>query len=192
MDNLRTRILSSRPKVGNTVFVAIDGHGGSGKSTFAELLGERLKASVIHIDDFAGIDSPPSWWSKIIERVFMPVSTGAKTITYKPESWDDSHHPEPVTLPVTPIIILEGVSSSRSEFIEFVGFRIFVDTPKDICLKRGIERDTGANLSQGEVERMWQAWFAEEDEYMQRDNPIAKADIVIDGTKEFTKQIVGE
>lgn len=192
MDKLRTRILSGHPKVGDTVFVAIDGHGGSSKSTFAERLGERLKASVIHIDDFAGVDSPPGWWNKIIERVFRPVSAGANTITYHPESWGENHRPGPVTLPVTPIMILEGVSSSRSEFTDFIGFRIFVNTPKNICLKRGVERDTGTNLSEGEVEKMWQTWFAEEDEYMQQDNPIAKADMIIDGTKPFTKQIVAE
>ncbi|MEM6898891.1 MAG: hypothetical protein AAF583_03850 [Pseudomonadota bacterium] len=174
------------------MFVAIDGHGGSGKSTLADLLGETLQASIIHIDDFAGIDSPPGWWSNVIAQVFEPVSAGAESIAYQPESWGEDHHPQAVTLPVTPIMILEGVSSSRSKFADFIGFRVFVDTPKEICLERGIERDTGAGLREEDVERMWAEWFAEEEEYMRRDNPKAKADIILDGTKLFIKQIVGE
>lgn len=45
-------------KVGNTRFIAIDGHGGSGKSTLAKLLAKHFNAEIIHTDDFAGWDNP--------------------------------------------------------------------------------------------------------------------------------------
>ena len=38
--------------------VAIDGHGGSGKSTPATLIANQLQAQIIHTDDFAGRDNP--------------------------------------------------------------------------------------------------------------------------------------
>jgi uridine kinase len=129
MQSTRERILSAIPKVGSSVFVAIDGHGGSGKSTLADLLGTQLGATVVHIDEFAGWDNR-DWWPEVIDRVFGPVSEGASIVTYQPSSWGENHHPEPVTKPVTPIMILEGVSSSRTEFADYIGFRIFVDTPQ--------------------------------------------------------------
>ncbi len=86
-------------------------------------------------------------------------------------------------------MILEGVSSSRGEFDDFISYRIFVDTPKDICLERGVNRDTGTGKSKEELTKMWEEWFDEEATYIKRDNPKEKADIVIDGTKPFEEQI---
>jgi uridine kinase len=189
MQSTREQILSANPKVGSSVFVAIDGHGGSGKSTLAELLGTQLGATVVHIDEFAGWDNQ-DWWPEVIDRVFGPTSEGAAIVTYQPSSWGENHHPETVTKPVTPIMILEGVSSSRTEFADYIGFRIFVDTPAEVCLERGIARDTASGEDEAVVRRQWQDWFAEEIQYMERDNPKQKADIVIDGTKPFESQVV--
>ena len=190
MQQLRAHILSAHPQVGDTVFVAIDGHGGSGKSTLAMLLGDALGASVIHTDEFASVDTPLDWWPKVIEQVFRPIGDGATTITYQPTSWGNNHHPHPVVKPVTPIMILEGVSSSRSEFADHIGFRIFVDTPKATCLQRGVARDSAYGKSKKEIAEIWEGWFAEEDEYFQRDDPKTKSDLILDGTKPFETQIL--
>jgi hypothetical protein len=66
---------------------------------------------------------------------------------------------------------------------------IFVDTPKELCLQRGLELDGATGKTKEELNQMWEQWFAEEDEYMQRDQPVSHADIVIDGTKPFEEQI---
>jgi uridine kinase len=86
-------------------------------------------------------------------------------------------------------MILEGVSSSRSEFRDYTSLSIFVDTPKDVCLERGVRRDTGTGKSVEELTKIWEEWFIEEDVYIKRDNPEENADIVIDGTKPFEDQI---
>ncbi len=190
MKNILSELLSIKPKVGKTTFIAIDGHGGSGKSTLAELFSEKLNAEVIHTDDFSGWENPLNWWPDIVEKVFEPIRNGATSLSYQPASWWGNHHPEPVkNQPVTKIMILEGVSSSRKEFDEYISYRVFVDTPKDICLERGIARDTGTEKSKEELTKMWEEWFVEEEIYIQRDNPKQKADIVIDGTLPFKKQI---
>lgn len=190
MIDLQEVLKAKSPKVGKTLFIAVDGHGGSGKSTLAKILAEKLSAQIIHTDDFAGWDNPLNWYPNVIKEVFEPIANGTKTLSYQPASWWENHHPEPVvSQPVSNIMILEGVSSSRSEFDDYISFRIFVDTPKDICLQRGIERDTGTGKSKEELTKMWEDWFDEEDKYIQRDNPKSKADIVIDGTVSFEKQI---
>ncbi|PID99415.1 hypothetical protein CSA80_01490 [Candidatus Saccharibacteria bacterium] len=173
--------------------IAIDGHGGSGKSTLANLLADKLQAQIIRIDDFAGWDNPHNWWPLVIERVFEPIKNDEKVLSYPRSKWWDTHNPTPVVdQPVTPIMILEGVSSLRREFRPYVSYGIFVDTPKDVCLQRGFERDKGQDgKSDKEIKQMWQAWREEEEAYIERDNPKEFADLVVDGTKPFDG-VVGE
>ena len=188
--NLLEKLIATQPKVGEITFIAVDGHGGSGKSTLAKILAEKLNAQIIHTDDFAGWDNPLNWYPKVIKEVFEPIANGAKTLSYQPASWWENHHPEPVVnQPVADIMILEGVSSSRKEFQDYISFSIFVDTPREICLQRGVERDLSTGKNKEEITAMWEKWFEEENVYIQRDNPKENADLVIDGTKPFDEQI---
>lgn len=171
--------------------IAVDGHGGSGKSTLAMLLSEKLNAEVIHTDDFAGWDNPLNWWPLVIERVFEPIKNGEKLLNYPRSKWWETHNPEPVAnQPITPIMILEGVSALRKEFRPYISYGIFVDTPIGICLQRGFERDKGQDgKSDEEIKQMWAEWYKDEEAYIKRDNPKEFADLVADGTKPFRGQI---
>jgi len=190
MIHLQQKLAELEPKAGNTIFIAVDGHGGSGKSTLAKLLSEMLEAELIHTDDFAGWNNPIDWWPDVIEKVFKPIVNGEQTLSYQPASWWEDHHPEAVlNQPVTPIMILEGVSASRTEFNDFISLRFFVATPKEICLQRGIARDSSAGKSEAELLRIWENWFKEEDKYFEKDNPRDKADFIVDGTKPFEEQV---
>ena len=177
------------PRVGHVKFIAVDGHGGSGKSSLANWLAEKLDAQIIHTDDFASWDNPLNWWSLVIERVFDPISKGAKMLSYPRSKWWEGHSPEPVVnQPVTDIMILEGVSSLRKEFRPYISFGIFVNTPEEICLERGITRDLSTGKSREDLEKIWREWRKDEDKYMERDQPQEYADIVIDGTRPFKEQ----
>lgn len=187
----RDTILSSPAKVGKCRFIAIDGHGGSGKSTLAELLAKQFNAEIIHTDDFAGWDNPENWWPLLVERVLDPIKNGARTLNYPRSKWWETHQPEPVVdQPVTDIMILEGVSSLRKELRPYVSFGIFVDTPFDVCMRRGFERDKGQDgKSDEEIKRMWRDWYAKEEAYFDRDNPKEFAQLVLDGSKSFHDQL---
>lgn len=183
-------LATKKPKVGNTLFIAVDGHGGSGKSTLAEWLSQKLSATLIHTDDFASWDNPLNWWPMVIEQVFTPIAKGATTLAYPRSQWWEGHQRDPIiNQPVTNLMILEGVSSLRKEFQDYICCGIFVNTSKEICLQRGIERDLKMGKSKEELEKQWNLWFEEEDAYLQRDNPQAYADIVIDGARPFEEQI---
>lgn len=171
--------------------IAIDGHGGCGKSTLAKLLSKKLAAEIIHTDDFAGWDNPENWWPLVIERIFEPIRQGDKLLNYPRSKWWETHNPEPViNQPVTKVMILEGVSSLRKEFRPYISYGIFVDTPRDVCLQRGFERDKGTDgKSDAEIMAMWKKWISSEDKYIARDKPKEFADIVVDGTKDFEVQI---
>ena len=145
---------------------------------------------MIHTDDFASWDDAVHWWPLVIERVFEPIMAGARTLSYPRSSWGVDHQPQPVVeQPVTDTIILEGVTSSRSEFRTYLSLSIFVDLPRDECLRRGIERDRATGKTEAELHSLWEAWMVEEDEYMRRDRPREHADIVIDGARRYEDQI---
>ena len=78
---------------------------------------------------------------------------------------------------------MEGVSSSRSEFCHHLNFLIYIETDRELRLKRGIERDGG------EILPLWQEWMAEEDEYVLRDRPQKYADLVLSGNTEALLRI---
>lgn len=183
--------LEDSSKIGNTQFIAIDGHGGSGKSTLSEILAKKFGAEIIHTDDFAGWDNPENWWPLVIERIFEPIKNGATILSYPRSKWWETHNPEPVAnQPVTCIMILEGVSSLRKEFRPYISFGIFVDTPEEVCLRRGFERDKGQDgKSDEEIKRMWQQWYEKEEVYMKRDDPKDHADLVVNGVKPFKEQL---
>jgi uridine kinase len=66
----------------------------------------------------------------LIAKVLVPISEGARSLSYRPTKWWENHHPQPVTAqPVTEVMILEGVSALRREFRDYVTLGIFVDTP---------------------------------------------------------------
>jgi uridine kinase len=190
--NIEKLIATKQPKVGDVKFIAIYGHGGSGKSTLAELLSKRLNAQIIHGDDFAGWDNPKNWWPLVIDKVFEPISQGAKTLNYERSKWREDHHPKPaVDEPVTPIMIIEGVGVNRKEFRKYISLSIRVDAPKEVCLQRGFERDRGQDgKSDEEIKHMWEEWYEDELNFFEQDDPArSAADLVIDGTKPFEEQL---
>ena len=187
--SLVRRLDAAQPKVGSVRFIAIDGHGGSGKSTLARWLAETLGAGIVQTDDFASWDNPFDWWPLVIERVFEPVRNGATALNYPRSKWWEDHCPEAVVgQPVTEIMILEGVSSLRREFLEFISFGIFVDTPKELCLQRGVARDGCTGKSTEELTKIWSRWLEDEDAYMRHDDPRGHADLILDGIRAFEEQ----
>lgn len=172
-------------------FIAIDGHGGSGKSTVAEELSKLIGAEIIHTDDFASFENPKDWWPLVIEKVFKPIENGAKKLSYQRSKWWKDHKPEPVIdQKVTKFMIIEGVTALRTEFRPYINFGIYVNTPKDVCLQRGLDRDRGVDgKNDNEIIDIWEEWFKNEEEYIKRDDPKSYANVVIDGTKPFTEDL---
>lgn len=156
--------------------VAVDGHGGAGKSVLALDLSEMLGAETIHTDDFASPENPVDWWPRLVEEALEPIARGALSISYVRSSWGPDHAPEPVRdQPVTPVMILEGVTAARREFRPYLAYAIWVDTPKDVCIARGVDRDGEAMRGQ------WESWWSEEEAYIREHRPVDFADAVISG-----------
>lgn len=156
-----------------TRVIAIDGPGGAGKSSLAHYLAHELDAPIVHTDDFASWDNPLEWWPQLIEKVLRPIAAG-QSARYGPTSWGGPANPQVVIEPCN-FVLLEGVSASREAFRPFLAFSIWVETPRNVRLRRGLLRD-------GEQARAdWDRWMAEEDAYVELEQPAARADLVLRG-----------
>ena len=157
-----------------TRIVAVDGHGGAGKSTFAARLATALGGvQVAHTADFASWDDPLDWWPRCIAELLEPLARG-DIARYEVTAWTGIPRPAVEIVPAE-VVILEGVSSSREAFRPYLSGAIWVETPREVCLARGLTRD-------GEHMRpQWEAWLAAEDVYIARENPMARADLVVQG-----------
>ena len=174
---------SVSPEEMQTRIVAIDGCGGAGKSTLATKLANILdNCPVIHTDDFASWDHPLDWYPRVIEQVLEPLRHN-HVAHFQKFDWQANQLGQWETVKPCSVVILEGVSSSRSEFRSYLSFAIYIETNRDLRLKRGLERDGEAALP------LWQQWMAEEDEYVLRDRPQEYADIVISGNTEALLRI---
>lgn len=170
----------------NRVFIGIDGPGGSGKSTLAEKLHKEFPSSIIvHMDDFykpskdrvnvldeVGINF--DWRRLQVEVLDRFKSNGI--IQYKKYDWRTDNLSKNYFDAFGSMIIVEGVYSTRDELRGYYDYTIFVECPKDLRLRRGIERD-------GEEARgLWEnQWMPEEDKYLFTQNPKGKVNIIIDG-----------
>src|ERR1700675_1822618 len=171
LEEVATRVVGLDRR--RTALVGIDGRGGSGKSTLAMELAALLpNVTVVHFDDFyraaderklraaSGDDEVGGNfdWQRVRDQVLQPLAEWA------------------VSCPGG-IVIVEGNSSTRHELHGYYDITIWVDTPHDVRLRRGVERD-------GEQARAtWlEEWIPEEDRYVASQQPADRADIVVSGT----------
>ena len=165
--------IMARP--GPVRLVAVDGPGGAGKSTFAARLAEAAGAPVVPTDDFASWDDPLGWWPRLLAQVIEPLVRG-EPARYQRFDWSTGRLAEWITVEPAPVVVIEGVSSGRSEWAEQLAFVVWVETPAATRLARGLERDGDDAIDD------WRAWMSAEDEHYRRDPTRERADLVIDGT----------
>ena len=173
--DLPSTIRSAPPPAGvQTQIVAVDGAGGAGKSSFARWLAQRLgEAPVIHTDDFASWDNPIDWWPRLLPLVLQPLAAG-KPARYHPTAWGE-HERQLIEIEPGGTVILEGVTSSRKAFQPFLAYSIWIETPRDERLKRGLARDGTDARAQ------WEQWMEAEDRYIEDEHPDRRADMILRG-----------
>ncbi len=189
--SINTFLNSRKPKNGRFYTVAIDGRGGSGKTHLANYLKNLLPDFVfLNGDDyFEPMENDVAWGvfndKRFIEDVIKPLKTGDNFV-HRPYNWHSFPH-----ITEEPIEVKKGVCIERCFSFDFDlnwDLKIWVETPKEICLRRGIARE---HMAEEVVIKVWRdVWQPKEDEYIAQYEPQKQADFVIDGTKAFNLQLI--
>jgi uridine kinase len=172
---LARRLRALPPSCGPVRVVAVDGPSGAGKSTFAGRLAAALSgAPVVASDDFPvpWDGDPLAWWPPVAEHVLAPLAAG-RAGGYRPYDWHRGTYLDRVEVPVTPVLIVEGVGAAWREAP--AAYRIWVDAPADVRRARAIERDGQ------DVAPAWDRWRARERAHFTADRTPARADLHVDG-----------
>ena len=171
-----------------TRIVAIDGAGGSGKTTLAAAVAGQLDdCVVVHGDDFyrpmpeperRQLDDEQGYrryfdWERLYTEVLVPLRAG-RTARHQAYDWATGQLGLWRDTVAGGVVIVEGVYSARPELAHAYDLTVIVDTPRETCLRR--IRDRAENSAE------WiRRWRAAEDYYLRTTRPRSRVDVVIDG-----------
>ncbi|MCS0604480.1 hypothetical protein NX794_25175 [Streptomyces sp. LP11] len=156
MRDLAARLRGLPPSLGPVRLVAVDGHAGSGKSTFTgRLAGALGGAPVLHLDDIASHERLFDWTDRFLTRVAEPLSRG-ETAHYRPYDWGARVFGPPRPLPLAPVVLVEGVGAGRRELRPFLAELLWMELPASRSWARGRARDGAAQR------RFWDGWVEAE------------------------------
>ncbi|CAM5665463.1 Uridine kinase [Streptomyces avidinii] len=173
---------------GATTIVAIDGAGGSGKTTLAAAVARHIVGSVVvHGDDFyrpmpdherERLGPEQGYqryfdWERLRDRVLVPLRD-ERAARYRTYDWDTGRLGPRREVAPGAVVIVEGVYSARPELAPYCHLTVYVDTPRGTCLERVRAR--------GENSEEWIArWRAAEDHYLHTTWPQTRVDLLVRG-----------
>lgn len=170
------------PRLGSVRLIAIDGPSGSGKTTFAAALAARLRTpghivQVLSTDLLATWEDPFDWWPAMESGVLQPFAVGEPG-RLQINEWSTGV-PRPagaLPVPVSEVLIMEGVSAGRRALADRLSVLVWVELPdRERRLERAVARDGEA------IRPHLLVWQRQEDEYFARDQPKARADLLVTG-----------
>lgn len=201
------KIKRSKPLI-----IAIDGIDGSGKTHFAQNLQKHLKAQkqniiLIHIDDFhnpkkiryqKGPDSPKGFYrdsynyTELKKVLLDPFKYNTKN-TFKTKIFDvdtnQTINQTELKIPHDCILIVEGIFLHRKELVNYWDYSIFLDINFDTALSRNISRSKDINRigTKDKIIKRYKARYVPGQQiYFKEENPIQKANIVIDNNDYYS------
>ncbi|MET9394394.1 hypothetical protein ABZY20_28980 [Streptomyces sp. NPDC006624] len=182
---LARRIRRLPPSCGPVRLVGVDGHAGSGKSTFtAELAAGLGGAPVLRLDDIASHGELFDWTGRLLEQVIEPLSQG-RTAHYAPYDWRTRRFGPPRPLPPAPAVLLEGVGAGRRVLRPSLALLLWMELPCEEAWARGRARD-------GEEQRdFWDGWIPAERRHFAGDPSRPFADLLVRQRKEGYEVLSG-
>jgi len=172
------RLATAPPRLGRTRLVCVDGPAGSGKTTLAGRLAGALRAPVVHMDDLYDGWTLTGAFERLTTGVLRPLAEG-RPGAYARYDWHAGRFEDELTaVPVPEVLVVEGCGSAPRAVDPWASLRIWVEAPQAVRLIRGIARDGAA------LEAEWLRWQDEEARAFAADDTRARADVLVDGTRE--------
>ncbi|MDX6361534.1 MAG: hypothetical protein QOC85_537 [Streptomyces sp.] len=161
------------PSCGPVRLIGVDGHAGSGKTTFAGHLAAELGgAPVLHLDDIASHEELFAWTGRLLREVIEPLRHG-ETARYFPYDWNARRFGPARALPPAPVILMEGVGAGRRALRPWLAGLLWMELPRDEAWTRGRGRD-GAALGE-----FWDGWVPAERRHFAEDPSRPFADALV-------------
>ncbi|GAA2749768.1 MULTISPECIES: uridine kinase family protein [Kitasatospora] len=163
------------PSLGPVRLVAVDGHAGSGKTTFAARLAAALgDAPVVHLDDLATHREPFGWCGRLAEQVLDPLARG-EDAEHRVYDWTLRRFATVRPVPAAPVVLVEGVGAGRRAVRPHLAALLWMELDADAARARGERRD-GPELAD-----FWVGWAAAEQAHFAADPSRPYADVRVDG-----------
>lgn len=166
------------------VLIAIDGPCAGGKSTFAEMLGQKYDCNIFHMDDFflpsikrtderlkeaGGNIDYERFEDEIVRNLLCDCN-----FSYGKYSCREEKIIETVQISVKKLNIIEGVYSLHPNFSDIYDLKIFINTDKEEQLKRLKTR------APEKLEKFITEWIPKENAYFDKFKIKSVCDFVID------------
>ncbi|WP_052707282.1 hypothetical protein [Streptomyces rubellomurinus] len=163
------------PSCGPVRLVAVDGHAGSGKTTFAARLAAALGgAPVVHLDDLATHSEPFEWTDRLRTQVLEPLAAGRDT-AYRVYDWTLRRFAGSAAVPAAPVVLVEGVGAGRRAVRPRLARVIWMELDAAAARRRGELRD-GPELAE-----FWAGWARAESAHFAADPSRPYAATRVDG-----------
>jgi uridine kinase len=164
------------------LLIAIDGVGGSGKTSLAKYLQNKLKnCFIVQLDDFYSPKIKASDILRIKDQVILPLKN-KKEGKFQIYDWKTDKLSDWQTIKPEGKIIIEGVYAMDKQIISYYDVKIWIEYPPELGFKRGVSRDiTGDGVDNSE--KWIKDWMPLEKQYIIDQNPKSKADYIIDGNE---------
>ncbi|QHC22223.1 uridine kinase family protein [Streptomyces sp. GS7] len=173
LTSLAARLHTLPPSCGPVRLIAVDGHAGSGKTTFAGRLAEALGgAPVVHTDDLATHDELFAWSDRFREQLLAPLSRG-EPAHYGVYDWVRGEFTAVRELPPAPVVLVEGVGAGRRALRPHLACLLWMELASEHSWERGQLRD-GPGLS-----AFWDGWIPAERAHFAADASRPHADLLV-------------
>jgi uridine kinase len=174
-------VLGRPARLGPVRLVAVDGPSGGGKTTFGARLAAAVRAAgasvaVVNTDDLLdGWNDMLTFWPRLEEWVLGPLRAGRPGAYRRYDWYAEDFSSGWQAVPVTDVLVLEGVTSGRRAIRADLTLLVWVSAPRDLRLARSVARD-------GEHTRdAWLQWTHGEAAHFADDATEAAAEIVVQG-----------
>jgi uridine kinase len=197
--------LTERQPPGRALLVAIDGRGGSGKSTFATFLEDALRSAgqtavttvaadgfVLNqrVEDWRPLPSRPDVRApyridvdRLRRELLEPLHEGSSA-QFLHRDWWNAASAEVRTVPSQGIVLVEGAYTLHTRLRDLYDERIFLDCPADLALQRALARDVPRSRDALIASLVWREIHAPvEAAYLREQNPRAAADLVVESVQ---------
>ncbi|MBB4895235.1 hypothetical protein FHS39_004302 [Streptomyces olivoverticillatus] len=173
LNALARRLRARPPSVGPVRLVAVDGHAGSGKTTFSGRLSAALgDAPVLHLDDLATHEELFEWTGRLREWILAPFACG-EPARYRVYDWVARRFTDERVLEPAPVVLVEGVGAGRRELRPHLACLLWMELTHEGSWERGQLRD-GPGLTD-----FWDGWKRAEREHFTTDPTRPYAELLV-------------